>query len=205
MLVIRMLKMQLRHFKWPLISVVFMSHSIAFSETIEGALGYENTSVASSIYITSAMSSVEGVVTYSRPIFGRWSMQAQYQTNMNSTLSAGLGGVVFDSADLLSKGGNIRNDGTSEISRVPLWLYRGSLGLGLYKYVDTLQSNDLRLGKNNRVPVQADLIGLKFSVSVVRFLFDDFGISFSGAYSVASATNFGLSSTCLSLGALYRN
>ena len=195
--------MLLRHFQGPFITVLLMSSYAAFSETLDGSIGLENTSIASSVYITTPITSVEGVITYARPIFGRWSIQAQYQTNLNRTLTAGLGGVIYDSADLQSKGGQIHNDGSSEIARVPVWLYRGSLGLGLYKYVDSLQSNDRRLGNKNKVPVQADLLGLKFSGNVVRFLAEGVGVSLAGSYSVASATDFGLSSTCFSIGVIY--
>jgi hypothetical protein len=177
----------------------------ARAETVQGNLGLEQTTVVSSIYQTTPISTIQAEATYARQFAGRFSAFAQYQTNVNNTLSAGIGGVTYDTADILTKGGDIHTDGSAEVTRVPVWMFRSSLGLGLFKYVDILKSNNTSLGSNNAVPVQADLYGLKFAGTVIRFLNDDWGIVASGSYIVASAQNFGISSTCFSFGMIYRN
>ena len=194
-----------RFFRFFLASYFFVSAPVLFAETFEGGLGLERTSVVSSIYQTSIISAVQADLRYARPFWGRWSVFAQYQTNTKNTLSAGVGGMVFDTEELHAKGGAIYNDGTAEISKVPVWIFRTSVGLGLFKYVDQLLSNNASLGSRNSVPVQADLYGLKFQETVIRFLNDDWAWTVSGTYLVASAENFGLSSNCLSLGILYRH
>ncbi len=177
----------------------------AVAETIQGSLGLEQTSVVSSIYTTKRSSKIQGEATYARQFSGRFSAFGQYQTKVDNTLSAGIGGVAFDSEDIQTKGGTIHSDGSSEVSRVPIWMFRSSVGVGLFKYVDILRSNNSLLGNKNEKPVQADLYGLKFATSLVKFMDEDWGVMASGSYVVASAQNFGLSSTCLSLGLIYKN
>ena len=178
---------------------------IAIAETFEAKLGGEQTTVVSSIYQTAAQSTIQAEATYSRPLTGRWSILAQYQTNVLNTLSAGIGGLAYDSDAFHTKGGAIANDGTAEISRVPIWIFRAGFGVGLFKYVDVLKSNNASLGNRNAVPVQADLYGLKFAGTLMRLMSDDWGLTTSASYTVASADNFGISSTCFSLGVIYRH
>ena len=184
--------------------LVLMCGECCSAETFEGQVGMEQTKVVSSSYQTSSISGLELSATYTRPMFSRWSFLAQYQTNMNNTLSAGILGIVFDSADLRTKGGMIGGDGTAEVTKTPIWLFRTSVGFGIFKYVDVLRSNNTALGTKNEVPVQADLYGLKLGGTLVRLMGDNWGVTGALTYSVASAKNFGISSNCLSLGAFYR-
>jgi len=177
----------------------------ARAETLQGSLGLEQTSVVSSQYLAQSNSAVQAEATYARQFSGRFSVFAQYQTNLSNTLSAGIGGVTFDSSDILTKGGEIYRDGSAEVTRVPVWMFRASVGLGLFKYVDIMINNVSSPGISSAAPVQADLYGLKVAGILIRFIDEDWGVAASCSYVVASAENFGVSSTSFSLGMIYRN
>ncbi len=180
-----------------------LNSSQAFSESVEAKLGLEQTSVISTTYQGKTQSTLQAEATYSKEFVGRWSIFAQYQTNSKNTLSAGVLGVQYDSADIRSKGGTIYNDGGAEIIKSPIWMFRSSFGLGLFKYVDVLKSNNRNLGTLNDKPVQADMYGLKFSGSLIRFFRPDLGASFSFSYGVASASGFGISTSSFNFGVFY--
>ncbi len=175
----------------------------ALGDTIDGKLGLEQTQVVSTVYKGKVIATPAASLTYGKGFIGRWTLFAEYQTNSKNTFSAGIFGVSYDSEDLRAKGGAIYNDGSSEIVKAPIWLFRTSFGLGLFKYVDILKSSNPALGRLNNVPVQADMYGLKFSASALRFLNPNYAITGSFSYSVASALNFGISSSTIAFGVLY--
>jgi hypothetical protein len=177
--------------------------SKARGDTFEGRLGLEQTQVVSTIYKGKVLTTPQASLSYNKAFVGRWSLLAEYQTNTNNTLSAGVFGISYDSEDLRVKGGAIYNDGTSEIVKSPIWTFRASFGLGLFKYVDVLKSSNPALGRFNNVPVQADMYGLKFNASAIRFINPNYALTGSFSYSVASASNFGISSSAASLGFMY--
>ncbi len=177
----------------------------AFAENLEAKLGLEQTTAISPIYVSKEKTTLQFEGTYSKTYTGRWHAFAQYQTNKISTLSAGTVGFIYDSSDMMQKGGAINYNGTAEITRMPLWLYRGSFGIGLFNYVDILKSNDPSKGSKNDVPVQAPMIGVKIGGHLVRMMDTDWGISGNFTYSLASATSFAISSNCLSIGVIYRD
>lgn len=179
---------------WPL---------LALCDTMDGKMGLEQTQVMSTIYRGKVLSNLEASLTYGKDFIGRWSLFAEYQTNAKNTLSAGSFGFSYDSEDLRTKGGAIYNDGSSEILKSPIWVFRSAFGIGLFKYVDILKSSNPSLGKLNNVPVQADLLGLKLSATAMRFLNPNYAITGSFSYSVASATNFGITSYTTAFGLLY--
>ncbi|MCX6117816.1 MAG: hypothetical protein NT027_09755 [Proteobacteria bacterium] len=193
----------------PQIEIVFLiwtfNAPFARSETFELSTGLDKTQVVSSAYQSPQISVMHIQATYTRPILGRWSILGQYHMNLKNSFTYGVVGVTYDSEDFVSRGGAIALDGTAEVTKNPIWVYRGSFGLGLFKYVDTLKSNDPSLGSRNLVPIQADLYGLKFSVSIIRFLSERWGISTEASYSAASAQNFGISNTSISFGSIFRN
>ena len=178
-------------------------YQCALGDTVDGKLGLEQTQVVSTLYKGKVLTTPAACLTYGKALVGRWTLIAEYQTNSKNTLSAGVFALSYDSEDLRSKGGAIYNDGSSEIFKAPIWVFRTSFGLGLFKYVDILKSSNPALGKLNNVPVQADMYGLKFSATVLRFLDPNYAITGSFSYSVASASNFGISSSSAALGILY--
>ncbi len=186
-------------------TLVATAGSLCSAETFETATGLDNTLVVSSTYKPVSFSTGFLEATYSRPLFGRWSVIGQYHMNLSNTLSSGIGGFAFDSDDLLTKSGAISHDGSAEVTKAPLWLFRGMIGFGIFRYIDTLESNNVALGSRNKIPVQADLYGLKFGTSVYKFFGDKWAASIGGSYSVASASSFGVSSTSFSVGVLYRS
>ncbi|MEI8025142.1 MAG: hypothetical protein WCI18_02225 [Pseudomonadota bacterium] len=175
----------------------------AHGDTIDGKLGLEQTQVISTVYLGKVLTTPEASLTYGKEFVDRWTLFAEYQTNSKNTLSAGVFGISYDSEDLRAKGGAIYNDGSAEIVKAPIWVFRTSFGIGLFKYVDILKSSNPALGKLNNVPVQADMYGLKFSATGLYFLNPNYAISGSFSYSVASASSFGISSSAASLGLLY--
>ncbi len=174
------------------------------AENLEAKLGLEQTTAISPIYGGKQKTTLQFEGTYSKVYTGRWHAYAQYQTNKLSTLSAGVVGFIYDSADIMQKGGAINYNGDAEITRMPLWLFRGSFGLGLFNYIDILKSNDPSKGSKNDVPVQAPMFGIKLGGHVVRMMDTDWGISGQVTYALASTTSFGISSTCFSVGYIYR-
>ena len=180
-----------------------LAGSESFAETLEVKIGQDQTSVVSSSYQKSNSQTLALSVLYGRQALGKWSVFAEYRNSFDNTLSAGVLGLAYDTVPLQSKGGYMSPDGSAEISRIPQWLTRFSLGLGAFRFVDILRSNDRSLGTRNLVPVKAVLVGVKLGTSVYRFLTDNWALSIGGAYVVASAGNFGVSSTNLHLGVLY--
>lgn len=187
---------------WALCFVGLASRVAA--ETVLVGVGVDQTRVVSSQYKTQSVSGAMLAATYSRPLMGVWSLLAQYRMNFSNTLTAGLLGIAYDSDEMQTKGGALAPDGRAEITRNPIWLFRSSLSFGAFRYVDTLESNNANLGTKNQVPVQADLYGLTFGVDVLRLVSESWGVNVSGSYSVASAQNFGISSTSVLLGSTYR-
>ena len=174
----------------------------ATAEVFEIKAGVEQTKVVSSSYYSVQNSTLQLAGSYSRAISSRWSGFIQYQVNSDSSLSATVSGVTFQSEELKVKGGAIRGDGSAEISTIPIWLYSAGFGFGLFKYVDVLRSNNPGLGTKNEQGVRADLYGLQFKASIARLVSDDWAMSLNGSYAVATAQGFGINSTCLSLGLL---
>ena len=178
--------------------------SVADAETVDVAMGIDQTKVVSSQYKTQGVSGAQLQATYTRPMVGVWSLLAQYRMNFSNTLSAGLIGINYDTEELQTKGGAIAPDGKAEIIRNPVWVVRSFLAFGAFRYVDTLESNNVNLGNKNRVPVQADLYGLSFGVGLHHLFNDSWGCHSTLEYSIASAENFGISSTSLIFGGLFR-
>ena len=193
---------RLRKLLWTIFMAV-LAGSESFAETLEVKIGQDQTSVVSSSYQKSNSQTLALSVLYGRQALGKWSVFAEYRNSFDNTLSAGVLGLAYDTVPLQSKGGYMSPDGSAEISRIPQWLTRFSLGLGAFRFVDILRSNDRSLGTRNLVPVKAVLVGVKLGTSVYRFLTDNWALSIGGAYVVASAGNFGVSSTNLHLGVLY--
>ena len=187
-----------------LLMLFFWATGRARAENLEGKMGLEQTTAISPRYVGKQKTSIQFEATYSRAYTTRWQAFAQYQTNKLSTVSAGLFGFIYDSSDLIQKGGAISYNGMAEITRMPLWLFRASFGLGLFNYVDILKSNDPTKGTKNDVPVQAPMFGVKLGVHLVRMMDTDWGLSGNITHSLASTTNFGISSTCFLMGIIYR-
>jgi hypothetical protein len=193
-----------RHIKLVVLLLAVIGYNHARAENLEAKLGLEQTTAISPIYGGKQKTALQFEGTYSKAYTGRWHAFAQYQANKISTLSAGIVGFIYDSADMVQKGGAINYNGTAEITRMPLWLFRGSFGLGLFNYVDILKSNDPTKGTKNDVPVQAPMIGVKIGGHLVRMMDTDWGVSGNFSYSLASTTSFGISSNCISVGVIYR-
>ncbi len=175
----------------------------AQAETIDLKIGSERTEVVSSSYQKASSSSTSFALIYGRQIMGRWSGFAEYRNTLDSTLSAGILGISYDSEDLRTKGGLISGDGTPEISKMPIWLTRYHLGIGVFRLVDILKSNDRSLGSRNLVPVKASPVGVKLGASLYRFLRDSWAMSGGFSYALASAGNFGISTVSFNLGVMY--
>lgn len=185
------------------IFMAVLAGSESFAETLEVKIGQDQTSVVSSSYQKSNSLTLALSVLYGRQALGKWSVFAEYRNSFDNTLSAGVLGLAYDTVPLQSKGGYMSPGGSAEISRIPQWLTRFSLGLGAFRFVDILRINDRSLGTRNLVPVKAVLVGVKLGTSFYMFLTDNWALSIGGAYVVASAGNFGVSSTNLHLGVLY--
>ncbi len=192
------------HIKPYFLLLAVCSYNNAQAENLEAKLGIEQTTAISPIYGGKQKTALQFEGTYSKLYTGRWHAFAQYQANKISTLSAGVVGFIYDSSDMIQKGGNISYNGNAEITRMPLWLFRGSFGIGLFNYVDILKSNDPSKGNKNDVPVQAPMIGVKIAGHLVRMMDTDWGISGNFSYALASTTSFGISSQCVSMGIIYR-
>lgn len=189
-----------------LIGLFFYSSSkLIYAETIEASTGIEEVRVVSSVYASKAFLSPFLEATYNRNLFGRFSILGQFHANLNNKLSNGIIGFNVDSDDLEQKGGLLSLDGQAEVIRTPIWLYRGYVGLGVFRYVDRFKSQDPALGSRNDIAAQADLIGIKAGLTVSRFFGDRWAAVGGLGYAVATAGNFGINSTSLSFGVLYRN
>jgi hypothetical protein len=187
------------------LALVFISISstTAIAETIDVKLSQDQIQVVSSAYEKSSFSVSAISVAYSRQFMGKWSGFAEYRNTVDNSLSAGLVGLAFDTEEIMTKGGFISGDGTPEIAKIPIWLTRFSLGLGVFRLVDVLKSNDRSLGSRNLVPVKASPFGIKIGISVQRFLNENWAASLGGSYIVASARDFGVSSVSLHMGVMY--
>jgi hypothetical protein len=174
-----------------------------YAETIDVKIGGERTEVVSSAYQKSSSNSTSFALIYGRQIMGRWSGFAEYRNTLDNTLSAGILGITYDSEDLRTKGGLISGDGTPEISKMPIWLTRYHLGVGIFRLVDILRSNDRSLGSRNLVPVKASPVGVKLGASLYRFLRDNWAMSGGFSYALASAGNFGISTVSFNVGVMY--
>lgn len=183
--------------------VCFCFCAPAFAETFDLKVGGERTNVVSSAYQKSSSSSASFALVYGRQIMGRWSGFAEYRNTLDNALSAGILGITYDSEDLRTKAGMISGDGTPEISKMPIWLTRYHLGVGIFRLVDILRSNDSSLGSKNLKPVKASPFGVKFGVSLHRFCDDNWAMSGGFSYAVASAANFGISTASFNLGVMY--
>jgi hypothetical protein len=177
--------------------------SASYSETIDVKLGADRTDIVSSAYQKSSSTVASIALVYGRQVMGRWSAFAEYRNTMDNSLSAGIVGLAFDSEELRTKGGLISGDGTAEITKVPIWLTRYYLGVGVFRLVDILRSNDRSLGSRNLVPVKASPLGVKLGASLYRFMGDSFAVSAGGSYVLANAGNFGISSLSINLGVMY--
>jgi hypothetical protein len=189
--------------KFSLCACLTLSPDLSRAETISASVGMEQTNAVSSSYATAQKSSLQLDATYLRTYTGRWSFFAQYQMNTSGTMAGGIGGFTYDSADIIQRGGGLSFDGNNEITRLPLYFFRFSAGAGYFKYVDILLSNDPNRGTRNQVPIQADMVGLKLAGSVARVMDTDWGLHLGTSYLVASANNFGVSSTSFLFGAFY--
>lgn len=191
----------LNHFIIILSMMLLAEQSLA--ETIQLDVGAEQVQIVSSSYQKSSSNVGYFAASYGRQLMGRWSGFAEYRNTFDGSVSAGILGLAYDSIDLKIKGGLISGDGTPEISRVPIWLTRMSIGIGTYRLVDVLRSNDPSLGTRNLVPVKASLVGVKLGVAVHRFFRDYLAATAGGVYELASAGNFGVSATSFYLGVMY--
>lgn len=185
--------------------ILLSKSSLGFSDSINGTAGVERTKVVSTTFKSSVRNTPQIAVAYSKEWGERWSLFAGYQINSINTLSASIFGLSYDSEDLRTKGGSIFNDGNAEIIKNPIWALRTSIGIGLFKYVDVLKSNNPELGQLNDVPVQADLYGIKINALILRFFDSNYAFTGSLSYLVASTSNFGISSNSASLGVVYIN
>lgn len=183
--------------------VYLLVPGVAIGETIEVKLGQDQIQVVSTEYEKSSSSVGAVSVVYGRSFMGRWSGFAEYRNTIDNSLSAGVLGIAFDSEEIMTKGGFISGDGTPEIARVPIWMTRFSIGLGVFRLVDVLKSNDRSLGSRNLVPVKASPFGVKLGVSQQRFFGETWAASLGASYIVASAGDFGVSAASLHLGVLY--
>jgi hypothetical protein len=174
-----------------------------YAETIDVKIGGERTEVVSSSYQKESSSTTSFSLIYGRQIMGRWSGFAEYRNTLDNTLSAGILGITYDSEDLRTKGGLISGDGTPEISKMPIWMARYHLGVGIFRLVDILKSNDRSLGSRNLVPVKASPVGVKLGVSLYRMLKESWAMSGGFSYALASAGNFGISTMSFNLGVMY--
>jgi hypothetical protein len=179
---------------------VFLMMESARAEVFEVRAGLESTTVVSSSYYSEQKSSIQVSGVYSRLISSRWAGYVSYQMNADNSLSATIAGATFQSDDLVQKGGAIRGDGSAEISKTPIWLYRAGFGFGLFKFVDVLRSNNPSLGSRNEQAVRADMYGLKFEASAVRFVSDEWGVMLCGSYAVATAQGLGVNNSAASIG-----
>ena len=173
------------------------------AETIDVKIGQDQIQVVSSQYERSSSSATAISVIYGRQFMGQWSGFAEYRNTLDNSLSAGILGVAFDTEELMTKGGFISGDGTPEIAKIPIWMTRFSIGIGIFRLVDVLKSNDASLGSRNLVPVKASPFGVKLGVSVQRFFNEVWAGSLGATYIVASAGDFGISAASLQLGVLY--
>lgn len=187
-----------------LATLLFFASPLAVNaESIQLDAGSEQVQIVSSLYKKESNSAPYFAIGYGRQLMGRWSGFAEYRNTIDNVLSSGVVGVTYDSSELRIKGGLISGDGTPEISKVPLWLSRLSIGVGVYRLVDILRSNDQSLGSRNLVPVKASLIGIRLGGSLSRFITDNFSVSIGAGYTVATAGNFGVSSMGAHLGGMY--
>lgn len=185
-------------------ALLFFAAPLAVNaEVIQLDAGSEQVQIVSSLYKKESNSAPYFAVGYGRQLMGRWSGFAEYRNTIDNVLSSGVVGVTYDSSELRIKGGLILGDGTPEISRIPLWLSRLSIGVGVYRLVDILRSNDQSLGSRNLVPVKASLIGIRLGGSLSRFITDNFSASIGAGYTVATAGNFGVSAIGAYLGVMY--
>ena len=182
---------------------IVSSSTTAIAETIDVKISQDQIQVVSSAYEKSSSSVSALSVAYSRQFMGKWSGFAEYRNTVDNSLSAGLLGLAFDTEEIITKGGFISGDGTSEIAKIPIWLTRFSLGLGVFRLVDVLKSNDPSLGSRNLIPVKASPFGIKMGVSVQRFLNENWAASLGGSYIVATAGDFGVSSMSFHMGVMY--
>lgn len=182
---------------------IVSSSTTAIAETIDVKISQDQIQVVSSAYEKSSSSVSALSVAYSRQFMGKWSGFAEYRNTVDNSLSAGLLGLAFDTEEIMTKGGFISGDGTSEIAKIPIWLTRFSLGLGVFRLVDVLKSNDPSLGSRNLIPVKASPFGIKMGVSVQRFLNENWAASLGGSYIVATAGDFGVSSMSFHMGVMY--
>jgi hypothetical protein len=182
---------------------IVSSSTTAIAETIDVKISQDQIQVVSSAYEKSSSSVSALSVAYSRQFMGKWSGFAEYRNTVDNSLSAGILGLAFDTEESLTKGGFISGDGTPEIARIPIWLTRFSLGIGVFRLVDVLKSNDRSLGSRNLVPVKASPFGIKMGVSVQRFLNENWAVSLGGSYMVATAGDFGVSSLSFHMGVMY--
>lgn len=177
--------------------------SYAKGEIFDVKIGQDQVEVVSSQYEKKSSSSAAIAVAYSRQLTGRWSGFAEYRNTIDNSLSAGVLGVAFDTEDLMTKGGFISGDGSPEIARIPIWMTRISIGLGIFRLVDVLKSNDASLGNRNLVPVKASPFGIKLGVSLHKF-FNEFWAGSAGvSYISATAGDFGVSATGIQLGVFF--
>ena len=183
--------------------MISVASGAAFAETIDVKVSQDQIQVVSSDYEKSSFSVPAISVAYSRQFMGKWSGFAEYRNTTDNSLSAGILGVAFDTEEIMTKGGFIAGDGTPEIERIPIWLTRLSIGVGVFRLVDVLKSNDRSLGSRNLVPVKASPFGVKLGVSLQRFLNENWAASLGGSYIVATAGNFGVSSVSIHLGVMY--
>jgi len=183
--------------------IVSVASGTAIAETIDVKVSHDQIQVVSSAYDKSSSSVPAISVAYSRQFMGKWSGFAEYRNTTDNSLSAGILGVAFDTEEIMTKGGFISGDGTPEIEKIPIWLTRLSIGVGVFRLVDVLKSNDRSLGSRNLVPVKASPFGVKLGVSLQRFLNENWAVSLGGSYIVATAGNFGVSSAGIHLGVMY--
>lgn len=175
----------------------------AYAETIDVKIGGERTDVVSSSYQKASSSSTSFSLIYGRQIMGRWSGFSEYRNTLDNKLSAGILGITYDSEDLRTKGGLISGDGTPEVSKIPIWLTRYHLGVGIFRLVDILKSNDRSLGSRNLVPVKASPVGVKLGASLYRFMKDNWAMSGGFSYALATTGDFGISTVSFNLGVMY--
>ncbi len=176
----------------------------ANAETLEGGVGISSIAVVSSRYASHNSSSPELQAAYTHALEGRWSIVGRYQMTSDQSLSGISAGVAFDSTQLHTTSGRINIDGQPEIRQSPTWLFRYSAAVGIFRYSDTLRSTNARLGNKNEVSVQAELYGFNLSAATYRFFNDSIGVSGQLSQVIASANNFGITATSLTVGLIWQ-
>ena len=169
-------------------------------ETVHASGGISAVSAFSAQYKIQKDSLPSVTVALDHELKGRWAARGLYFNSQKSTFSGFALGACYGSMPTHVDNGALTNNGEHEIQVVPKWMWQGSAGLGVFRYLANLRRAAPRIGQNPVSAVDAQLYGVVMSAAVYRFLNDTYAISFDATEYASIASDFAVNSLSFSVG-----